>query len=131
MNERVTLEAGYYKSKSETEGMVVAQSQFEEGLNVRIPGRAPFSEDDVEIISFNFDYEFDWATLEVAASSMQREGLSENEFPASVAAAFDSFIQFNILFRDGTDACDITGVLARFFFQFTPGFDKNPCAWTH
>ena len=124
VNERVTLEAGYYKSKSETEGMVVAQSQFEEGLNVRIPGRAPFSEDDVEIISFNFDYEFDWATLEVAASNMQREGLSENEFPASVAAAFDSFIQFNILFRAAANPLEIPTLLAE-GWGINPDFVTN------
>lgn len=99
VNNRLTLEGAYYLSENETEGSVVAQRRFEENLNARIPGRPPFADEDIEILSLNLDYEFDWATLQLAYSNMDRERLSETETPLGVAAAFDSFIQTNVYFR--------------------------------
>ena len=110
--DRLTLEGTYYLVESETEGSVVAQTRFTDSLNVRQPGRPPFSEDDVNIFSLAVDYDFDWATLHAAFSRMDRERLSETETPASVAAAFDSFIVFNVLFRAAANPLEIPTMLA-------------------
>jgi outer membrane receptor protein involved in Fe transport len=112
VNDRLTLEGAFYTSETESEGGVVAQTPYEEGLNVRQPGRPPFAEEEIDIISLNLDYEFDFATLELAYSNMDREGLSENEFPGSVAAAFDSFIQANVIFRGADNPNEVPTLLS-------------------
>lgn len=119
VNDKLTLEASYYTVESETEGSVVAQSRFKESLNARIPGRDPFSTDDVDIYSLSLEYKFDWARLQMSFSNLDRRGLRESETPVSVAAAFDSFIQVNVLFRAAERPLEILGLL-------TEGWVINP-----
>ena len=111
VNDKLSLEANYYNTQTETEGSVVAQSRFVEALNVRLPGQPPFSKDKIDIISLGVDYAFDFAKLEVAFSQLDRKRTSATETPASVAASFDSFIQTNVLFRAAANPTEIPTLL--------------------
>ena len=112
VNDRLSIEGSVFTVDTETEGSVAGQTRFKETLAVRVPGRPPFSVDEVDVFTLNADYEMDWATLEVAASLMDRSANGEIEYAASVAAFFDWFIQFNIVARAGDNPDEIPALLA-------------------
>ena len=99
VNRDLSVEANYYKTELETEGSMAAQSRFTEGLNVRLPGRRPFSKDEVNIYSLGVDYAFDFAKLELAVSNLDRTRSSELESTSTIAAFIDSFIQLRTIIR--------------------------------
>ncbi len=112
VSDRLSLEGSFFTVDTETGGSVAGQERYKETLNVRIPGIPPRSSDEVDVFALNADYEFDWATLELSASLMDRAAHSEREYAASVAAFFDWFIQFNIVARAGDNPDEIPALLA-------------------
>ena len=112
VSDRLSIEGSYFTVDTETEGAPSGQTRYKDLLSVRIPGVPPRSSDEVDVFALNADYDFDWATLELAASFMDRAAHSEREYAASVAAFFDWFIQFNIVARAGDNPDEIPALLA-------------------
>ena len=99
VNDALSVQGTYYKSEAEMKGTFRGDKLYEDSLNYRIPGITPRMEENIDIISLDVDYEFDFATLEVMASNMERESYRIAEFPSEIAAFYDWFIQFNISTR--------------------------------
>lgn len=118
-NERLTLDAGYYRSEVETNGSIWANSPYEESENIRIPGVKPGSNEDVDLFSLNLEYEFDWATLKLFSSYMDRKSNTVSENPQTVASLFDWFIQFNVAIRAPDDGYAEFTQMALEGWQFT------------
>ena len=112
VNRDLSVEANYYKTELETEGSMAAQSRFTEALNVRLPGRRPFSKDKVNIYSLGVDYAFDFAKLELAFSNLDRKRTSEIESTTTIAAFIDSFVQLRTLIRAPANPTEIPTLLA-------------------
>jgi len=112
VSDRLSVEGSFFTVQTDTEGWVAGQSRYKEQLNVRIPGVTPQSTDQVDVFALNADYDFDWATLQLAASFMDRAAHSEREYAETVAAFFDWFIQFNIVARAGDNPDEIPALLA-------------------
>ena len=112
VSNRLTVEGSFYTVDARTAGAGTGQTRYQEALDVRIPGRPPFSTDNVDIVALNADYDFDWATLELAASQMERAANGESEYPASVASFFDWFVQFNVVARARDNPGEIPALLA-------------------
>ena len=112
VNDALSIQGTYYTSSSETEGNFMGDKLYEDSLNYRIPGLVPIMEEEIDIFSLDVDYEFDFATLELTASNMERESYRMGEFPAGVAAFYDWFIQFNVLTRAADRPDEIPTMLA-------------------
>ena len=80
VNDALSVQGTYYKSEAEMEGTFRGDKLYEDSLNYRIPGITPRMEENIDIISLDVDYEFDFATLEVMASNMERESYRIGEF---------------------------------------------------
>jgi len=106
-SERLTVEAGIAISKTETEGGIATQRLYEDFLNIRQPGRDPFSKDETSIYTLDFDYEFDFATLQTSFSYLDRESVRETESALSNAAFFDSFVQLFVIFRGASNPLEV------------------------
>ena len=68
-SEKWTIKGTFFTVTTETEGALVGQAPYEESLFARIPGVKPRGRDEVDIFSLKVDYEFDWATLTLIAST--------------------------------------------------------------
>ena len=112
VSDRLSVEGSFFTVQTDTEGWVAGQTRYKEQLNVRIPGVTPQSTDQVDVFALNADYDFDWATLQLAASFMDRAAHSQREYAETVAAFFDWFIQFNIVARAGDNPDEIPALLA-------------------
>jgi outer membrane receptor protein involved in Fe transport len=112
VNDALSIQGTYYTSSSETEGNFMGDKLYEDSLNYRLPGLVPIMEEEIDIFSLDVDYEFDFATLELTASNMERESYRMGEFPAGVAAFYDWFIQFNVLTRAADRPDEIPTMLA-------------------
>jgi len=112
VNDALSIQGTYYTSEAEMLGSYLGDKLYEDSLNYRIPGISPIMEEEIDIFSLDVDYEFDFATLELMASNMERESYRMGEFPGGIAAFYDWFIQFNIVTRAADRPDEIPTMLA-------------------
>ena len=95
--DRLSISPAFYTVKTETDGPVFANSPYFEDQDVRNPNSLPGTDEDVDVLSLNVDYAFDWAVLSLFAGNLDRNTVTVTESNRLTAAVFDWFIQFNTL----------------------------------
>ena len=111
-DERWTVKPTIYSSTTKTTGANIGFKPYEENFNVRNPGNKLGADEEVTIYSLNVDYKFDWATLRLFGSFLDREVHTRSETPAISNTFLDIFLQLIVLGRAAQNPLEIPTMLS-------------------